>query len=90
MANLTRVKYLQNEIQRLRGVIAHLENAGTEIYNNAPPHAFSETCYTRARRQVENHSPKIFQKSGEDFLAEFRQTLKEYQSELAELQKNSG
>jgi hypothetical protein len=89
MANSIRAEYLQSEIQRLQGAIAHLENAGTEIYNNAPPHAFEETSYTRARRQAENHPPEIYQKSGEDFLAEFRRTLEEYQSELAELQKSS-
>jgi hypothetical protein len=87
MPNSIRAEYLQGEIQRLKGVIAHLENAGTEIYNNAPPHAFEQTSYTRARRQ--NHPPEIFQKSGEDFLVEFRQTLAQYQSELAELQKSS-
>jgi prefoldin subunit 5 len=87
MANSRRAEYLQGEIQRLQGVIAHLENAGTKIYNNASPHVFEETSHTRARRQAENHPPEIFQKSGEDFLTEFRQTLEEYQRELANLQK---
>lgn len=85
----SRAEYLQGEIQRLQGAIAHLENVGVEIYNNAPPHAFQETSYTRDRRHLENHPPEIFQKKGEDFLAEFKEILEEYQSELAELKRQS-
>lgn len=89
MPGENRAEYLKGEISRLEGAIAHLENAGAEIYNNAPPHAFEETTYTRARRQAENHPPEIFDKSGEDFLAEFRQKLENYESELAELERSN-
>ena len=84
-----RAKYLEQQIARLEGAIAHLENAGAEIFDNAPPCVFPETEYTRARRQNEGHPPEIYEKSGEDFLAEFRQTLNRYQSELDRIKRAS-
>jgi hypothetical protein len=86
MPGQTRAEYLRSQISRLEGAIAHLENAGTEIYNNRPPCVFEETQETRDRRQKENHSPEIYKKRGEDFLAEFKEKLADYQSELAELE----
>ena len=87
MAGHTRADYLMAEICRLEGAIAHLENSGVEIYNNRPPCVFEETRETRTRRQHENHPPEIYEKRGEDFLAEFKKKLAKYESELAEIRR---
>lgn len=89
MPEQTRAEYLRSEISRLEATIAHLQNAGVEIYNNRPSLAFKDCPETIAHRQWEKHSSEIYEKKGEDFLAEFKEKLKEYQSELAELRQAS-
>jgi len=79
-----RTEYLKSEISRLEGAIANLAAVGVENFNNAPPSVI-ENPEKEKRRQAEGYSGKIYKKSGEDFLAELRQTLKNRKSELAEL-----
>ena len=88
MSNQDRADYLQQEICRLEGAIAHLENAGVEIYNNAPPSYFVNEEKEK-RRERENYSPEIYQQSGEDILARLKDELVDYQSELAELERKT-
>lgn len=88
MSSHRRAEYLKQEIQRLQGLIAHLENAGVEIFNNAPPSIFKNNEEKEIRRTVEKHPPEIYEKSGENFLEDLRQKLSEYEDELAELQGN--
>ena len=82
----TRIEYLVSEIQRLQGAIAHLENAGAEIFNNAPPSVFTNEEAQR-RRQIEGHPPEIYEKSGEEILDNLRQALENREDELAELRR---
>ena len=103
MAGQTRAEYLETQIQHLpssishlESTIAHLENRGVEIYNNRTPCVFEETKHTRQRRQNEAHPPEIYKKSGEEFLTELKETLKNRkielknsETELAKLQSKS-
>lgn len=87
MASTERAEYLRSEISRLEGAIAHLSDKGAEIYNKRFPLAFEDCPETIARRQREKHPPEIYEKKGEDFLAEFKEKLCKYKAEFAEIER---
>ena len=86
MADHARADYLMAEICRLEGAIANLEAAGLENFNNARPSVIKNE-EKQKRRQAEGYSSEIYQKSGEEVLAELRQVLTQRKSELQNLSR---
>jgi predicted dithiol-disulfide oxidoreductase (DUF899 family) len=76
-----------SEIIRLEGLIAHLEQGGgSHIYDTAPPPVFEASEYKIKQR--EKYSPEIYQKSGQNFLEDFKLRLSEQQQKLPKLEGN--